>query len=78
MTCALTRRVDWWAGLSLMAKPPDYPVLVPYNELCELLDAVKQVREYKSEVAYFRQQVVALRAMQQECFEKLRELEKLV
>lgn len=59
-----------------MAKNPDYPVLIPYSELCELLQAVKLVKEYKNEVARYREQVLALRIMQQECFEKLRELEK--
>lgn len=59
-----------------MAKNPDYPVLIPYSELCELLQVVKLVKEYKNEVARYREQVLALRIMQQECFEKLRELEK--
>lgn len=57
---------------------PDYPVLVPYSELCELLDAVKQIKAYKAEVELYKQQVLALRIMQQECFEKLREMEKLL
>ena len=60
-----------------MAKqPPDYPVMIPYSELCELLDTAKQLREYKAEVERFRSQVLALRIMQQECFEKLREIER--
>ena len=61
-----------------MSKQPDYPVLVPYSELCELLDAVKQIKAYKAEVELYKQQVLALRIMQQECFEKLREMEKLL
>ena len=56
----------------------DYPVLIPYSELCELLQTAQLVKEYKIEVEKFRQQVLALRIMQQECFEKLRELEKLL
>lgn len=63
---------------SFMSKTPDYPVLVPYSELCELLDAVKQIKAYKAEVELYKQQVLALRIMQQECFEKLREMEKLL
>ena len=58
-----------------MAKP-DYPVLIPYSELCELLEATKQIKEYKNEVKQLQQQVLALRIMQQECFEKLREIER--
>lgn len=61
-----------------MAKPPDYPVLIPYSELCELLETSKLVKEYKAEVDKYKKQVLALRIMQQECFEKLRELEKLL
>ena len=67
----------WWKFLR-MAKQPDYPVLIPYSELCELLDATKQIKEYKAEVDKYKKQVLALRIMQQECFEKLRELEKLL
>lgn len=61
-----------------MAKQPDYPVLIPYSELCDLLDAARQIKAYKDEVEKFKQQVLALRIMQQECFEKLRELQKLL
>ena len=61
-----------------MAKQPDYPVMIPYSELCDLLDAARQVKAYKDEVEKFKQQVLALRIMQQECFEKLREMEKLL
>lgn len=59
-----------------MSKHPEYPVLIPYSELCELLQTAQLVKEYKSEVAKYREQVLALRIMQQECFEKLREIEK--
>lgn len=60
-----------------MAKqPPDYPVLIPYSELCDLLDTAKQIKDYKAEVERYKAQVLALRIMQQECFEKLREIER--
>ena len=61
-----------------MAKQPDYPVMIPYSERCDLLDAARQVKAYKDEVEKFKQQVLALRIMQQECFEKLREMQKLL
>ena len=61
-----------------MAKQPDYPVMIPYSELCDLLDAARQIQAYKDEVEKFKQQVLALRIMQQECFEKLREMQKLL
>lgn len=59
-----------------MAKQPEYPVLIPYNELCELLRTAKLVQEYRAEVATLNKQVVALRIMQQQCFEKLKEIER--
>lgn len=61
-----------------MAKQPDYPVLIPYSELCELLDASRQVKEYKAEVKKLNDQVVALRIIQQECIEQIGELKKLI
>ena len=59
-------------------QPPDYPVLIPYSELVELLAASQQIKEYKKEVAQLNQQVLALRIMQSECMEQIRELKKLV
>ncbi len=61
-----------------MPKQPDYPMLIPYSELCDLLETSKLVKEYKAEVDKYKKQVLALRIMQQECFEKLREIEKLL
>lgn len=61
-----------------MAKQPDYPVLIPYSELCELLEATKQIEEFRSEVDKCKQQVLALRIIQHQCLEKIRELEKLL
>lgn len=61
-----------------MPKQPDYPVLIPYGELCELLDASRQVKEYKTQVKSLESQVVALRVIQQQCLEKIRDLEKLI
>ena len=61
-----------------MPKLPDYPVLIPYSELCQLLEASKQILEYKEQVAAYERQVLALRIMQQECMEKIGELQKLI
>ena len=61
-----------------MAKQPDYPVMIPYSELCDLLNASRQIKEYKDEVKRLEAQVLALRIMQQQCFEKLGELNKLL
>lgn len=59
-----------------MPKNPDYPVLIPYSELCELLDASKQIKVYKEEVKRLQAQVLALRIMQQECMEKIGDVER--
>ena len=65
--------------LSLMPKqPPDYPVLVPYSQLCELLEASQRVKDYEKQVAQLNDQVLALRIIQQQCLEQLRELKKLI
>ena len=61
-----------------MAKQPDYPVLIPYSELCDLLEASRQIKEYKTQVKSLESQVVALRVIQQQCLEKIRDLEKLI
>jgi len=50
--------------------------MIPYSKLCELLDATQKIEEYRAEVEKYRKQVLALRIMQQECFEKLREIER--
>ena len=52
--------------------------MIPYSELCQLLDSSRQIKEYKAQVKRLEAQLLALRVMQQECFEKLRELEKLL
>ena len=61
-----------------MPKQPDYPVLIPYSELCELLDASRQIKAYKNEVQRLNDQVLALRIIQQECLEKIKELRELL
>ena len=61
-----------------MPKHPDYPVLIPYSELCELLDATRQIKAYKNEVQRLNDQVLALRIIQQECLEKIKELRELL
>ena len=50
--------------------------MIPYSELCDLLDAARQIKAYKAEVEKFNQQMLALRIIQQECIEKIGELEK--
>lgn len=64
--------------MSLMPKHQDYPVMIPYKDLCELLETTNRIKEYEAEVARMNRQMLALRVIQQQCLEKLRELEKLL
>ena len=61
-----------------MAKPLDPQVIIPYSQLVELVEASQRIKEYKSEVKRLNDQVLALRIMQSECIEQIRELKKLV
>ena len=61
-----------------MAKPLDPQVIIPYSQLVELLEASQRIKEYRSEVKRLNDQVLALRIMQSECMEQIRELKKLV
>lgn len=61
-----------------MAKPLDPQVIIPYSQLVELLEASQRIKEYKSEVKRLNDQVLALRIIQQQCLEQLRELKKLI
>lgn len=66
------------ALLTMPKQPPDYPVLIPYSQLVELLEASQRIKEYKSEVKRLNDQVLALRIMQSECMEQIKELKKLI
>lgn len=57
---------------------PDYPVLIPYSKLCELLEASERVDSYQAEVTRLKEQVLALRIIQQQCLEQIKELKKLI
>ena len=61
-----------------MAKPLDPQVIIPYSQLVELLEASQQIKEYKKEVAGLNAQVTALRIIQSECMEQIKELKKLI
>lgn len=64
--------------MPVMPKQPDYPVLIPYSELCELLETANRIKEYETEVERMNRQLLALRVIQQQCLEKIKELEKLL
>lgn len=52
--------------------------MIPYKDLCELLDTTTRIKEYEAEVERMNRQMIAMRVIQQQCLEKLRELEKLL
>ena len=61
-----------------MPKQPDYPVMIPYKDLYELLQATNRIKEYEAQVERMNRQMLAMRVIQQQCLEKIRELEKLM
>ena len=69
---------DCWISLEMPKQPPDYPVMIPYSQLVELLEASQRIKEYKAEVARLNDQVLALRIIQGECMEQIKELKKLI
>ena len=61
-----------------MAKRLDPQVIIPYSQLVDLLETTQRIKEYKAEVKRLNDQVLALRIMQQECMEQIRELKQLI
>lgn len=52
--------------------------MIPYSQLVELLEASQRIKEYKAEVSRLNDQVLALRIIQGECMEQIKELKKLI
>jgi len=63
-----------------MAKSPqdDFSVMLPLKRLLELTELSKQVPALLEENTKLKKQILALRIIQQECMEKIGELEKLL
>lgn len=62
-----------------MANPASEPqVIIPYKQLCELLDAGKEVKSLRGQVKKLSTQLDAMRVIQRECIEKIGELKKLL
>ena len=61
-----------------MANPPDPQVIIPYKQLCELLQAGEEAQQLRKEVKQLRKEVDALRVIQRECINKIGELKKLL
>ena len=57
---------------------PNIQVVIPYRQLCELLEASGELDELRKENAYLKEQILALRMMQGEFMEKLREIDSLL
>ena len=55
---------------------PSIQVLIPYTQLCELLEASEELEQLQQENARLEEQLLALRMIQQECLEKIRDLER--
>ena len=52
--------------------------MIPYKDLYELLQATNRIKEYEAQVERMNRQMLAMRVIQQQCLEKIRELEKLM
>lgn len=61
-----------------MERQPEPQVIIPYKQLCELLQAGEEVKLLRAEVKKFSKQVDAMRIVQRECIERIGELKKLL
>lgn len=59
-----------------MAQTDDIQVLIPYKRLVELLQASEELSAVRNDYARLEKQVLALRMIQTECMEKIRDLER--
>ena len=55
-------------------KLPDIQVLIPYKDLCNLLQSAEDVESLKKDNKHLQDQMSALRCMFTELMEKFREL----
>lgn len=54
----------------------DIQVLISYKRLTELLQASERLESLLQHVGHLEDQVLALRMIQAECFEKIKEIQK--
>ena len=58
-----------------MANPlPEPQVIIPYKQLCELLQAGEEVKILRAEVKQYRKELDAMKVIQRECINKIGEL----
>lgn len=65
-------------GLFSMAKQPDIQVLIPYKDLCELLNASEEVKKLRKEVKRLTNQQDSLRSQFIELMDAFGELRDYV
>ena len=51
-------------------------IIMPYKDLENLVDAAKEINQLKQDNRRLREQLTALRIIQQECLEKIREIDR--
>lgn len=59
-------------------KEDDFGVFISMRRFLELVELSGQVKELRQDNAKLKDQILALRVVQQQCIEKLGELEKLL
>lgn len=57
---------------------PAPQVIIPYKQLCELLQAGEEVKALRADVKKLSKQIDAMRVIQQECINRIGELKKLL
>lgn len=56
----------------------NYSVLIPYSDLCKLVEVAKKVESIEQQYARLQDQYAAIRGMFSECLEKIREIRDFV
>lgn len=54
----------------------DFPMLIPYKTIQELCELAHEMHSLRQEIDKLKSQLLALRIIQQECIEKIREIDR--
>lgn len=56
----------------------NYSVLIPYSDLCKLVDVARKVESIEQQYARLQEQYAAIRGMFSECLDYIREIRDFV
>lgn len=57
---------------------PDYPVLISYSQLQELLKAPQEMSQFRTQIELLCREIEVLRRVQRQCLDIISELRSLV